>query len=158
MANLLQFGLSASKGTLVRGKDLPICKFYSSTATDKISGGLVVKISAGSGNAVPSVTSVELADKSDADQYGVVVNNVVKAEHVVGEMVEVAVCGDEVIMEAGDSITAGSQVAFDSSTGKVETLGSSEYAIGIAQESASADGDLIRVLITVTGALGVAGT
>lgn len=151
---LLQFGLSASKGTLVRGSELPICQFYSSTATDTIVGGTAVKIVAGSG-ANPQVTQVgDVTGATDTAVYGVVVNNIIKGTRRVGDFVEVAVLGHEVIMEASGSITAGSQVSFAS--GKVGTASSSDAVLGIAQESASASGDLVRVLITCAGSEHVA--
>lgn len=151
---LLQFGLSASKGTLVRGSELPICQFYSSTATDTISGGSAVKIVAGAGSAVQPTQVGDVSGATDTAVYGVVVNNIVKGTHGVGDFVEVAVAGCEVIMEADGAISAGDQVSFAS--GVVATASSADAVLGIAQESAAASGDLLRVLITCAGSEHVA--
>lgn len=151
---LLQFGLSASKGTLVRGSELPICQFYSSTATDTIVGGTAVKIVAGSGSAVQPTQVGDVTGATDVAVYGVVVNNIRKGTRGVGDFVEVAVAGCEVIMEADGSISAGDQVSFAS--GVVSTASSGDAVLGIAQESASASGDLLRVLITCAGSEHVA--
>ena len=161
---LLQFGLSASKGTLVRGSELPICQFYSSTSSHSIVGGTAVKIVAGVGSAIQPTQVGEVTDDEDTAIYGVVVNNIRKGTRGVGDFVEVAVAGCEVIMEADGSISAGDQVAFTpvASTpttpalGTVSTAASTKAVLGIAQESASASGDLIRVLITCAGSEHVA--
>lgn len=147
---LLQFGLSASKGTLVRGSELPICQFYSSTATDTVSGGDAVKIVAGAGAAVQATQVGAVTGATDTAVYGVVVNNILKGKRGVGDYVEVAVAGCEVIMEASAAITAGTTVTFAS--GKVShSTTTGDAILGIAQEAASASGDLIRVLITCAG-------
>lgn len=151
---LLQFGLSASKGTLVRGSELPICQFYSSTATDTIVGGTAVKIVAGAGSAVQATQVGDVSGATDTAVYGVVVNNIIKGTRGVGDFVEVAVAGCEVIMEADGAISAGDQVSFAS--GVVTTASSSDAVLGVAQESAAASGDLLRVLITCAGSEHVA--
>ena len=151
---LLQFGLSASKGTLVRGSELPICQFYSSTATDTIVGGTAVKIVAGAGSAVQATQVGDVSGATDTAVYGVVVNNIVKGTRGVGDFVEVAVAGCEVIMEADGAISAGDQVSFAS--GVVTTASSADAVLGVAQESAAASGDLLRVLITCAGSEHVA--
>ena len=148
---LLQFGLSASKGTLVKGFELPICQFYGTgSPLPTVKGGMAVKISAGAGSAVQP-TQVELVSgATDTAVYGVVVNNILKEERKVGDFVEVAVAGCEVIMEASAAITAGATVTYAS--GKVaHSTTSGDAILGIAQEAASASGDLIRVLITCAG-------
>lgn len=151
---LLQFGLSASKGTLVRGSELPICQFYSSTATDTIVGGTAVKIVAGAGSAVQATQVGDVSGATDTAVYGVVVNNILKGTRGVGDFVEVAVAGCEVIMEADGAISAGDQVSFAS--GVVTTASSADAVLGVAQESAAASGDLLRVLITCAGSEHVA--
>jgi len=151
---LLQFGLSASKGTLVRGSELPICQFYASSALATISGGTAVKIVAGAGSAVQPTQVTEVTEGSDKAVYGVVVNNIVKGKRGVGDFVEVAVAGCEVIMEARDKISAGAQVSFG--FGGVSAAAPYDAVLGIAQESAAAAGDLLRVLITCAGSEHVA--
>lgn len=151
---LLQFGLSASKGTLVRGSELPICQFYSSTATDTVVGGTAVKIVAGAGSAVQATQVGDVSGATDTAVYGVVVNNIIKGTRGVGDFVEVAVAGCEVIMEADGAISAGDQVSFAS--GVVTTASSADAVLGVAQESAAASGDLLRVLITCAGSEHVA--
>ncbi len=77
--------------------------------------------------------------------FGFVKWNAKNVSYKANEIVEVASGGDVMYMEASAAISAGSAVAIDTASSKVSA--SDSNSIGYALESASADGDLIRVLI-----------
>lgn len=62
-----------------------------------------------------------------------------------GSAVKVAIAGTVVVLEAGEAVASGADVAFDNVTGKVDTAVSTNYVSGSAITQATADGDLIRV-------------
>lgn len=77
-----------------------------------------------------------------------------KAEYAAGDMVEVSYANDVMYMEANTSIGAGVAVnVADLTNVRIAKAGASKSIIGYSMESASAQGDLIRVRITAPVAL-----
>lgn len=77
-----------------------------------------------------------------------------KAEYAAGDMVEVSYANDVMYMEANAATNAGVAVNIaDLTNVRVAAAGAGKSIIGYSMESASAQGDLIRVRITAPVAL-----
>lgn len=77
-----------------------------------------------------------------------------KTQYAAGDMVEVSYANDVMYMEANTSIDAGVAVNIaDLTDVRIAKAGASKSIIGYSMESASAQGDLIRVRITAPVAL-----
>lgn len=77
-----------------------------------------------------------------------------KAEYAAGDMVEVSYANDVMYMEANAATNAGAAVNIaDLTNVRVAAAGAGKSIIGYSMESASAQGDLIRVRITAPVAL-----
>lgn len=128
------------------------CKFYSGTSTDTITAGAFVKLYTSS----TSTTNPIVAAAAATDvPYGMVVYDMVKNTHKVGDFVALAQSGDSVFMVAAGAVAVGSKLQFNASTRKVDdTTTSSNAYIGVAETAASAAGDLIQVKLDFN--LGVA--
>ena len=140
-----QFSMAPVAGSKVNGTNVIRCEFYSASASDTISAGQGVIIVA---TVKPNVTKVSVGAGLTAQWFGVVLTNPMKDTFAVGDKIEVAAFGTVVLMTASAAITAGASVQLDPSTNKVATQTASNTKIGIALESAGADADVIRVMIT----------
>ena len=77
-----------------------------------------------------------------------------KAEYAAGDMVEVSYANDVMYMEANAATNAGVAVNIaDLTNVRIAAAGTGKSIIGYSMESASAQGDLIRVRITAPVAL-----
>lgn len=77
-----------------------------------------------------------------------------KAEYAAGDIVEVSYANDVMYMEANAATNAGAAVNIaDLTNVRVAAAGAGKSIIGYSMESASAQGDLIRVRITAPVAL-----
>lgn len=141
--NQNQFSISTLKGTKDSGVSVS-GEFYSATPTDVLTAGECVVIAATS---APGVTKVSQSAVLTLKSYGVVLTNPLKDSFAVGDKIEVGIIGCIVMMEASAAIVAGASVQYDPATKKIATKASTNTIVGLALESAAADGDLIRVLV-----------
>lgn len=104
-----------------------------------------------SAGGVPKV----IAAAADADDvYGFIVYDIKSRTFSAGDMVELAVLHDSVMyMTAGAAIARGANVTIDPVAFKVVTATTGDRIVGKAFDKAAADGDLIRVVIELPGAL-----
>ena len=115
---------AAESGTLVAGQTVII---------DDVAGAQIpVEAAAATGNAI----------------FGVIAYNIKKNEYVAGDQIKIAKSGDIVYMEASAAIARGATVEAVITGAKVKTVDAGT-AIGTALDKAAADGDLVRVLLTV---------
>ena len=90
---------------------------------------------------LPVITPITLGEAGN----GVVLLNMQKSSRYANEVVEFALVGSIVGMVASTGIQRDAKVAFNPSTGKISTTTGSY--IGKTIDIASADGDIVRVLI-----------
>lgn len=154
------FNLTATKITPQKGQyallpNLPQehnVEFYSSTSTDLLPVGALVKLY-GSSNSTDHPIAVVCA--ATDIPYGMVVYDARKSAYAVGERFAVAQSGDVIFCEAAGAIAVGAKVQFNPTGWKVDDSTTSTYAyIGKALTAASAAGDLIQVKLNFD--LGVA--
>lgn len=145
--NQNQFALDTIKGSKISGGPAQVMsvEFYSATASDVITAGeFVILDSATPAGYLPRV-------KVGADQtsayFGIVLTNPIVESFAVGEKLEIGILGSVVVVEADGAHVVGAQVAYDPSTKKISALGAGEKAVGIVLSKASADGDLVRLLV-----------
>lgn len=139
-----QFGFIAEKGqmTLLENLNLVNCKIDDSE-TETLVPGYPVKIK----DISNKVIVIEAADALTDDVFGFVPYNVKKNEYVAGEFIKVALDNCAMYMEASAAIAQGANIQADPATQKVATAVAPNLATGKALTKASADGDLIVVLI-----------
>lgn len=118
------------------------------------SGGLVpsqaVKLADAAG-AIPQV--IECALDSD-DVFGFVNYNIKNASFDPGQALEISAFRDNVMfMTASAAITPNAKVAIVVASNKIVTATTGMRIIGRALDKATADGDIIRVMIDLPGAL-----
>lgn len=78
--------------------------------------------------------------------FGVIPYDVRKNSYVAGEKCAVAVEGSYLYFIAGGAISQGAKLGFNATSGKVSsTVGAGNSVVGIANTTASADGDFIQV-------------
>lgn len=143
--NINQFAQTTEKGVL----DLRITAsgviagLISANQATALLPGARVKLDTAAGKKIPTFVAA-----SDAEQaIGVIVRNVKDGSLVANDPVEVAFFGGPVMyMEAAAAISAGAAVE-GTTDDKVQTFSSGKQ-VGIALDPASADGDLLRVIIT----------
>lgn len=153
--NLTATSIKPQKGQYALLPNLPQqhnVEFYSSTATDLLPVGALVKLYGSSTNTNHPVAVVCAA--TDVP-FGMVVYDARKEAYAVGERFAVAQSGDVVFMEAAGAIAVGAKLQFAVSGWKVDdTTTSTNAYIGKALTAASAAGDLIQVQLDFS--LGVA--
>lgn len=142
--NQNQFGFIPSVGQLVSGDNVKTCEFYDASAATEIEPGEFVTIVTTDN---PGVTKVAKGSAATDKYVGVVLRNALKPSWVTGEKLDVAFGFTEVMATASAAITAGASLEYDYATGKVLTKTSSNTIVAMAMEDASADGDLVRVLV-----------
>lgn len=108
---------------------------------DLVAGQTVVQVDVTS--TVPVVREATISQVP----FGVVKRSLKDAGFGDNEMLEVAREGTVVYFEASAAIAAGADVQYDPSTHKIATKASTNGIVGQAVDKATADGQLIRVLI-----------
>lgn len=154
------FNLTATKITPQKGQyallpNLPQehnVEFYSSTSTDLLPVGALVKLY---GSSTSTDHPIAVVCAATDIPYGMVVYDARKSAYAVGERFAVAQSGDVIFCEAAGAIAVGAKVQFNPTGWKVDDSTTSTYAyIGTALTAASAAGDLIQIKLNFD--LGVA--
>ena len=142
-----QFAMSTLVGTKLSGSNLISAEFYSATGTDTIVPGEMVILSTTTNGACIKVAK---GAGLTAAYIGVVVTDVVKDSFAVGDKIVVALFSSIVYMTASAAIATGAVLQYATATGKVVANASvgTNTTVGRALEAASADGDILRVMIT----------
>ena len=155
--NLTATSIKPQKGQYALLPNLPQqhnVEFYSSTATDLLPVGALVKLYGSSTNTNHPVAVVCAATDKP---FGMVVYDARKEAYAVGERFAVAQSGDVVFCEAAGAIAVGAKVQFNPTGWKVDDLTTAGNAyIGVAQTAATAAGDLIQIKLNFD--LGVQGS
>lgn len=150
MVDINQFALSQVQGAL----DLQIHSSVISCTVDaaettQLVAGQAVKL-ATTGGGTPKV----LALTSNTDKtFGFVVRNLKDQSRGAGESLEIAMAGSVMYMTAGAAVTAGAYVEIVYATNKVITSAGANPIVGYSLDNASADGDLIRVMMIEAGSV-----
>lgn len=144
MVDINQFALSQVQGAL----DLQIHSSVMSCTVDaaettQLVAGQAVKL-ASTGGGTPKVLACTAAtDKV----FGFVVRNLKDISRGAGESLEIAMAGSVMYMTAGAAVTAGAYVELVYATNKVITSAGVNPIIGYSLDKATADTDLIRVMV-----------
>jgi hypothetical protein len=142
---LNQFSQSTEKGILDMSANPNVLNVkIDSSSVNTLTGGSVVVYTDTAGK----VITVDKASAISDDIAGVVLYEVKKNSFVADDFVRIAFANSVVIMEASSAIAKGADVEAVLTGDKVATQ-STGTTIGRALDKASADGDLIRVLIKV---------
>jgi len=141
--NVNQFGMSLEKGLLTLSKDNLFDAKIDSASVATIPSGSAVKIT----DTTDAQITVDLATAATDPVFGFVVYESRKNSFVAKDFVRVACIGSVMQMEASAAISRGATVQIVPTGEKVVTR-STGTVIGRALDKASADGDLIRVLIS----------
>jgi len=144
--NQNQFTISTVKGTIDSGNSLT-CQFYDADPAMTIEAGEFVKLSSVAAANAPAVTVVQKGADRAAKYFGVVVTNPLKAAWVSGDKLEVSILNTVVMVEAATAIPAGTSLGYDPAQKQVIGAGPGETVVGVALESATSSGQLIRALI-----------
>lgn len=140
-----QFSMALNKGqlTLSQNWDTLNCVISANEAATLVNGQAVLLVDEASVQLpVENVAAVTNAI------FGFIPYSTKTNEYVAGDSVKVAKNGDVMVMEASAAIARGAALEIIISGNKVVTK-TSGTTIGVALDKAAADGDLIRVLITV---------
>lgn len=142
-----QFKITNEKGslTLVLNNNV-IDALVASDAVSPLTPGMAVSI-----KDVAGKIRVEEATALSSDIFGFVPYDVIENERNANEAVKVAFNDCVMVMEASAAIASGAELQFDPATKKVATLVSGNTKVGYALGKASADKDLINVLIKTPG-------
>lgn len=138
------FSQVAERGqvALLNGANLVLSAVIDSSETGTLKAGDAVELVATS-TGCPKVKKLTSSGKP----FGFVVFNAVQNDGIkAGQAVEVACTGAFMWMIAGSAINAGAEIEYTIASGKIATKASGSLA-GMALEKASADGDLIRVMV-----------
>ena len=138
---LSQFKLSDHAGEKMNPAGLVIGARISADQASYLEAGFAVKFVAAEAGDAPVIDEIGAGEGGD----GVILFNMQKSKRYANEMVEVAMIGSIVTMVAATAINRGVDVAYDPSTGKVS--GTTGAKIGKTLDIASADGDIVRVLV-----------
>lgn len=104
---------------------------------------------------VDSLTPIPAVEACDADTeipWGLVVRNLKDADFPANARLEVARAGTVMFLTAGAAIARGANVSYQVATGKVITQASTDTITGQALDKATADGQIIRVIINPAAA------
>lgn len=146
--NQNQFTISTVKGTLAYDQgDVISVQFYSATATDIITPGEFVQIVAVPADIAPAVTCVAVGANKAAPYFGMVVTNPLKSAWAVGDKLEIVIQTGIAMVEVGEAVPAGSNLAYDPAIKQVVVAGVGDTVVGVALETATAVGQLIRAFI-----------
>ena len=140
-----QFSMALNKGqlTLSQNWDTLNCVISANEVATLVNGQAVLLVDEASVQLpVENVAAITNAI------FGFIPYSTKTNEYVAGDSVKVAKNGDVMVMEASAAIARGADLEIVISGDKVATQ-STGTTIGTALDKAAADGDLIRVLITV---------
>ena len=154
--SLNQFAMTTLAGTKVSGDNVQTVEFYDASASATITSGEMVILSANT--TLGHVTKVQKGAGLTSAYFGVVLTNPLCASYAVGDKMEIACLGVIVMMTASTVISSGAYLQYDYSAGKVATRAGSNTIVGQAMDSATADGDLIRMFVALTTIAGAGGT
>ncbi len=140
-----QFTQSAQKGQMTFGVNLNVltARVYASTVATTLIPGCAVKLVDVAGN-------TPIIDKAAATDpiFGFIVFDPKKASAAVaGDVVEIAFDNSFMFMEAGAAIAQGAAVEIVAATNKVITSAGINKIVGIAMRKATADTNIIPVMI-----------
>ena len=142
--NSNQFNITNEKGALTLLENLNVIDAIVAAAeTGTLVPGNAVTITDIAGKK----TRVQLATALTDKIFGFIPTDVRTNEFVADEVVRVAFRDTVMVMEASAAIAAGADLQFDPATNKVATAVGANTIIGKALEKATADADLIMVLI-----------
>lgn len=146
--NLNQFAMTQTKGAvdLKAGNYNIISAAISASETGTLVPGQAVKIEDSAGG-LPKVLALALATDST---FGFIARVLKQSEFEAKDVVEVALDGSIMVMEAGAAIARGAAVEVSLTGNKVITSAGVNNIVGVALDKAAADGDLIRVMIKIT--------
>lgn len=141
--NMNQFAQGPIKGDVsaIPSPNVISCQI-TTTSSNTLKAGSAVKLVAGTAYTI-------LVDKSAAteQQIGFVVFNPKKDSFTAGDQIEVALAECVMWMEAGAAFNRGQNVEQVSTGDKVIAYAGVNTAVGVALDTASASGDLVRILI-----------
>jgi hypothetical protein len=145
--NQNQFSISTTKGTLDTGIGAAYsmsAEFYDASPSATIAPGEAVLLAATTNG---TLTKVKKGSAVSDAFFGVVLTNPLKDSFAVGDVLEVAVIGTVVMLEASAAITCGDKLQYDPATGKVALRAGSGVRMAVAMEDASGDGVIFRAMI-----------
>jgi hypothetical protein len=146
MLNQNQFSITTLKGTLDSGNSIT-CQFHSVVAGDVVTPGEFVCLSSALASAAPAVSVVEKGVDKASKYLGMVLTNPLKSAWLVSEKLEVAILGTIAMVEVAGAVPAGSSLAYDPATKRVGVAAQGDTVVGLAMETASSAGQLIRGLV-----------
>lgn len=149
--NQNQFQQSVVKGQLDLRMSPSVlsCRVKSDEAAPLVPGQAVTVVDSGGGT--PEVTA---ATGAGDDIFGFVSYNPKQASYSAGEALEIVFGhGSVQYMEASAAVARNAEVAIVVTDQKVKTAVATERVVGRALDKASADGDLIRVIVNLPGAV-----
>lgn len=138
-----QFNISQVQGSLDLQNGVVLSCVVDAAETTQIVAGQAVKL-ATTGGGTPKVLALTANTQGT---FGFVVRNLKDVSRGAGETLEVAIKGSVMYMTAGEAINPAQMVEVVYTTNKVIVSDGVNPIVGMALDKASADGDLIRVLI-----------
>ncbi len=153
--NQNQFGMTGTVGTLIETTG-PVVKgqFYSGTTGATVGAGEMLGITS---TTVSNVTKFQKLTGTTGNAFGVVLTDPFREYFSVAEKISVAAMGTQVLMTASAAITAGANLQYQASTGKVATHTGANLIIGVAMTDAAGDDSLVRVFVWPKGTTGAIG-
>lgn len=148
---LNQFGMNAVKGQveLRSGQPTLSVQIDSSEAGTLVPSQAVKVVDSAGG--IPKV--IACADDAD-DVFGFIVYDLKKSSFVAGDRCEIVCMRNGVMfMEASAAVARNAEVSVVIASQKVKTAVSTDRIVGRALDKATADGQLIRVIVDLPGAI-----
>lgn len=147
--NINQFGQSPEVGDLdlLEVSSVLTCMVNPGSSSTIVPGQAVRLANVAKGG-VPKV--IPLTANTQAT-FGFMLRNLKDANRTDGQPLEIAISGSFMYMTAGAAIVPGAKVEVVYTTNKVITAAGTNPLIGFAIDQATADGDIIRVLIRTPG-------
>ena len=144
--NINQFGQTPDVGDLdLQFPGQVLTCAVSGASADTFVPGQAVRLADVAGPGVPKVIALS-ANTQPA--FGFVVRNLKDANYTANEALEVAIGKSVMFMTAGAAIVPGAKVEVVYTTNKVITAAGTNPMVGFALDKATADGQIIRVLVT----------
>lgn len=147
--NINQFGQTPEVGDLdLKEISSVLTGMVNPGASATIVPGQAVKLANVAKGGVPKV--IPLAANTDVT-FGFAIRNLKDINFVDGDALEVAIAGSIMFMTAGAAIVPQAKVEVVYTTNKVITAAGTNPLIGFALDKATADGDIIRVMVRTPG-------
>lgn len=141
--NLNQFAQTPIKGDVAGVPNPSTLSCQLTTASSNTpKAGYLVKLIAGTANTI----LVEQAGPTDVP-FGFIVFNPKKDTYAAGDQMEVAISGSVINLETAGSFNRGQNVEFVTSGGRVQVYGGTNNICGVALDTATAAGQIVRVLV-----------